>query len=94
MSLGIINLISSLTVSSLNTSATGNTPWCSINGSVLIGDNLKAYVCENATFGTTYTWTWYPDRIGNRCKRNGDYKAITESETVDKCVELWGVYNN
>lgn len=94
MSLSIINLISSVTVSSLQTNSTSETAGCSINGSVLVGDNLKAYICENETFGTTYTGTRYPDRIGNRCKRNWSYTAITDSEMISKCIELWGVYQN
>ena len=94
LSLWIINLISSITISTLTTSDWGSTSSCSINWSVLAGDNLKKYICENSTFGTTYTWTWYPDRTWNRCKRNSDYTAITDTEMISKCIELGGTYQN
>ena len=93
MSLWIINLISSLTVSSLGTQSSWSA-WCIINQSVLMGDNLKKYICENSTFWTTFTWTRHPDHIGNRCERGGSYKAITDSEMISKCIELGGTYQN
>ena len=93
MSLWIINLISSVTVSSLGTTNPGVST-CLINGNILSGEPLKQYICENSTFGTTYTWTRYPDRIGNRCKRDWDYKAITDTEMVSKCIELGWEYKN
>jgi len=101
MSLSIINLISSITVSSLGTSTTNNKPWCSIDWSVYIGDNLKEYICRNAFAGK-----WYADRIGDRCRvnyydSNGNWNFdawhranITDTEMVSKCVELWGDYKN
>ncbi|MFA6256299.1 MAG: hypothetical protein WC606_03875 [Candidatus Absconditabacterales bacterium] len=92
MSLSIINLISSLTVSSLGTKTTSNSQYCILNGNILAGDALKKYICENSTFGTIYTGTWYPDNIGNRCKRNGIYTAITDGEMISKCIELGGEY--
>ncbi|MCX6824319.1 MAG: hypothetical protein NT085_04285 [candidate division SR1 bacterium] len=50
MSLSIINLISSLTVSSLGTTPSGVST-CLINGNILSGEPLKEYICNNATFG-------------------------------------------
>lgn len=94
MSVSIINLISSLTISSLDTPSSGSSQWCAIDGNVLVGENLKEYICENETFWTTYTWTRYPDRVGNRCQRNGNYTAITDTEMINKCIELGGVYQN
>ena len=95
MSLSIINLISSITVSSLQTNSTSETAGCSINGTVLVGDNLKQYICEQSFYGK-----WYGDRIGNRCRvdyyRNnpngsfddGHWAPITDGEMTSKCIEL------
>ncbi len=101
MSLWIINLIISLTVSSLWTKSTGNTAGCLINGNMLIGENLKEYVCEKSFAGKRYG-----DRIGKRCRvdyydvngnwnfDNGHRANITDSEMISKCIELWGDYQN
>ena len=90
LSLGIINLITSLTASSLQTTWTSQ--WCFINGSLLVWDNLKKYICENSNFGTSYTWTWDANRLLNRCTRNGTRTAITDTEMTSKCIELWWTY--
>jgi len=94
MSLGIVNLISSITVSSLGSKSTVSSAWCSINGSFLMGDGLKQYICENSTFGTNYTWTRHQDRPINRCERGSKYTSITDTEMVSKCIELGGEYKN
>lgn len=94
MSLGIVNLISSITVSSLGSKTTPSSAWCSINKSFLMGDGLKQYICENSTFGTLYTWTRHQDRLVNRCERGSEYTSITDTEMVSKCVELGGEYKN
>jgi len=100
MSLGIINLISSITVSSLSTESS-NASSCVINGNVLSGEPLKKYICENSFYGK-----WYPDRIGNWCRvdyyRNnpwwsfdaGHRAGITDTEMVSKCIELGWEYKN
>lgn len=101
MSLGIINLISSLTISSLQSKSTGNSAWCSINGNIFVGENLKEYICQNSFYGKRYG-----NRVGNRCRvdyykknPNGDFDdghraPITDWEMIDKCIELGGVYQN
>jgi hypothetical protein len=101
MSLMIINLISSITISSLGTNSEWGAAWCSINGSVLIGDDLKEYICQNSFYGKRYG-----DRVGNRCRvdyyrnnPNGNFDdghraPITDGEMVSKCIELWGTYTN
>jgi hypothetical protein len=103
MSLGIINLISSITVSSLSTQSGGEASSCLINGNVLSGEPLKQYICERSFYGK-----WYPDRIGNRCRVNyfrnntwwsfsnpgADWAAITDTEMVSKCIELGWEYKN
>lgn len=91
MSLGIINLISSLTVSSLWTSSTTVDGSCSINGTVLAGDDLKKYICEN---DPNIQGTRYDDRVGNRCKSGNDREAINEKDTIDGCITLGWTYNN
>lgn len=71
MSLWIINLISSITISSLGTNSQWHTAWCLIQWNVLMGDTLKEYVCKNASFGhPSYTLPYRvrnPNRVGNRC---------------------------
>ena len=97
MSLGLINLIASLSVSSLGvTSQKG----CLIDGAmVAFWEPLKQYVCEKSFYGK-----WYGDRVGKRCRvnyykdnPNGNFggtdrhrASITDSEQSSKCFELWG----
>jgi len=99
MSLWIVNLISSITVSSLSTQTTGNTEGCLIDWNLLVGDALKGYICEKSFFGK-----WYGDRIWDRCRVNyyinttwwnfndGYWASITNWEILSKCTELWGEY--
>lgn len=91
ISLGIINLVSSLTVSSLWTSSTSVEWSCSINGAVLAWDDLKKYVCENSA---NFQGTRKDDRLGDRCKKGNNRVAVNEKATIDGCIELGGTYNN
>lgn len=90
-SVGIINLIWSVTKSSVKTSDDlGSTIACNTWWVMIAGENLKKYICEHSTFWTNYVWTRDGNRIGNRCNRNGDWKAITNTEMRDKCVnDMW-----
>ncbi len=100
MSLSIINLISSLSISSLQSKTTNTPASCLIDWNTLVGDNLKKYMCEKL-----YAGRWYGDRIGDRCRVNyykdgvGNFDqadayrgSISDTQSATKCVELWGIY--
>lgn len=92
-SVWFINLVSSITISSLNIA---EWPWCKINWSMLPQwDELKQYVCEKAFDGKRY-----PNRVWNRCRVDfqtkwfdwGHWAPITTSEQISKCTELWWTF--
>jgi hypothetical protein len=80
MSLSIINLITSLTISSLNTDKT--TKWCVFNNEILSSNNIKKeaekYICS---FNL-----WYK-RDSDRISWNKCYKENTDKS---ECDQLWG----
>lgn len=101
-SLWIINLINSITISSLKTSEDlwWLTIWCQTWWTIVAWSDLKEWICLHSTF-------WHPqdtmqfrefnaNRIINVCKiRNtidwdDDWKPITNSEMESKCLEdMW-----
>lgn len=72
-SLWIINLINSITISSLKTSEDlwWITVWCQTGWAIIAWDDLKKWICEKSTFGhpqTTMQYRyWDQNRIWNRC---------------------------
>ncbi|MFZ2151067.1 MAG: hypothetical protein WAZ12_02125 [Candidatus Absconditicoccaceae bacterium] len=101
-SLGIINLINSITISSLKTSEDlgGLTIGCQTGGTIVAGSDLKEWICLHSTFGhpqdTMQFREFNANRIINVCKiRNtidgdDDWKPITNSEMESKCLEDMG----
>lgn len=103
-SLWIINLINSITISSLKTSEDlwWLTIWCQTGWTIVAWNDLKEWICLHSTF-------WHPqntmpfrefnaNKIINVCKiRNfagwtDDWKPITKSEMESKCVEdMWWI---
>lgn len=95
-SVWLINLISSITISSLGNKEAVSYIGCRIdNQTISRWDELKQYVCEKA-----FNWKRYPDRIWNRCRVDYTTKwfdwwywsAITETEQESKCVDLWWIF--
>ena len=103
-SLWIINLINSITVSSLKTSEDlwWLTIWCQTWWAIIAWDALKERICLHSTFwhpqSTMQYREWDQNRVINRCKIRSsvgwadERKAITQSEMESKCSEdMWWI---
>ena len=103
-SLWIINLVNSITISSLKTSEDlwWLTIWCQTWWTIVAWDTLKEWICLHSTFwhpqNTMQYREWKWDRIWNRCKMrdsvnwSDDWRNITQTEMESKCTEdMWWI---
>lgn len=87
MSVSIINLIVSVPKSSLNTSddLSAFEIWCKTWSTIVVGNDLKKWICEKSLFGhPSYTMPYRyrnPNKVWNRC-RFADDNAFEENGNI------------